>query len=335
VAGRAENYSDFGSTADGKIAARFEVIPQAALRGAYGTGFRAPSLAQSYFSSTATNFIGGVPFDIRTFPVESAEAQVLGAAALKPEESRNFSAGVSLEPVAGLSATIDFYHIRIEDRIVLSGNFVGPVVRALFQSRGLGGVGGGRFFTNAIDTRTNGLDVVASYGLLLGDAGLLRLTGGYNQTRSRVTRISDTPPELAAFQEALFDRVERGRIEQGQPRNNVNLTLNHAVRGFTVNLHNQRFGEVTARNARADGTLDQTFGAKWVTDLDVSYRLPQRVRIAVGANNLLDVYPDEWMDFNRGVDGALTTNGIYRFPGGVSPFGFNGRFVYLRLSYGR
>jgi iron complex outermembrane recepter protein len=330
VAGRVENYSDFGSTADGKIAGRLEFMPQIALRAAAGTGFRAPALAQSFFSSTATNFIAGVPFDIRTFPVASAEAQVLGARPLTPEESVNLSVGVSLEPISGFSATVDFYQIDINDRIVLSGNFVGPEVRALFQSRGLGGVGGGRFFTNAIDTRTRGYDVVASYGVILGNAGLLRLTGGYNQSRSEVTRVSATPPELAAFQEALFDRVERGRIERGQPRNNINLTINHTIHGFGLNFHNHRFGEVS--QFQANPALDQTFSAKWISDLDLSYRLPQRARIAIGANNLFDVYPDAWQDFDQ--RGPLSTGGIYRYPGGGSPFGFNGRFVYLRLSYG-
>ncbi len=338
LAGRTERYSDFGSTLDGKVAARFEPIDGFALRGAIGTGFRAPSLAQSHFSATSTNFlvVNGVntPFDIRTFPVNTPAARLLGAQDLQPEKSLNFSGGVSLEPLSGLVVTADYYAINIDDRIVLSGNFTGPAIRSLLAQQGLTGVAGGRYFTNAIDTETRGFDIVANYGVLLGDAGTLRFTGGYNQSRSKVTRVSSTPPELSAFQETLFDRVERGRIEAGQPRNNINLTVNHAVRGFAVNLHNQRFGEVTAFNSRADGTLDQTFSAQWVTDLDLSYRLPRRLRVALGANNLLDVYPDEWKDFNQGLSGALTTSGIYRFPGGVSPFGFNGRFVYLRLSYG-
>ncbi|MBW3631093.1 MAG: TonB-dependent receptor, partial [Gemmatimonadetes bacterium] len=216
-------------------------------------------------------------------------------------------------------------------RVVLSGNFTQPAVRQIFRERGLGNIGGGRFFTNAIDTETRGFDLVASYGLSLGRAGLLRATTGYNQNRTKVTRIASTPPELAAFQATLFDRTEEGRIEDGQPRNNLNVTLNLTAGNLALNLHNQRFGEVTAHNLKPE--LDQTFSPKWVTDLDVSYHLMQRLRVAVGANNLLDVYPDEWKDFSAGVNGALTTSGIYRYAGGVSPMGFNGRFVYLRLSY--
>jgi iron complex outermembrane recepter protein len=337
AAGRVERYSDFGSTADGKLATRLELLPGVAVRGAVGTGFRAPSLAQSYFSSTATNFIvvGGVntPFDIRTFPVASVEAQILGAQPLKPEHSLNLSGGISLEPVAGLVITADYYAIDITDRIVLSGNFTQPAVRALFEQRGLVGVGGGRFFTNAIDTETRGFDVVGSYAVMVGPTGTLRLTGGYNQSRSRVTRVASTPPELSAFQETLFDRVERGRIEAGQPKNNMNLTVNYTHGPLGVNLHNHRFGEVTQFNANPTGALDQTFAARVITDLDLSYRFMPQVRVALGANNLLDVYPDGWKDFDQA--GGLSTNGIYRYAGGVSPFGFNGRFVYLRVSYTR
>lgn len=339
LAGRTEHYSDFGSTTDGKIAARFEPIHGFAVRGAAGTGFRAPSLGQSYFSATSTNFVvvNGVntPFDIRTFPVNTPEAQILGAKPLKPEQSRNLSAGASVDLSSGLTVTADYYAINIDDRIVLSGNFIDPKVRQLFESRGFKGVGGGRFFTNAIDTKTRGLDIVANYGLLLGSAGSLRFTGGYNQNKTKITRITATPPELSAFQSDLFDRVQQSRMEVGQPRNNLNLTLNYTKSAFGMNLHNQRFGAVTVLDLNP--LLDQTFKAKWITDLDLSYQVVQRIKLALGADNILDVYPDSWKDWSDDpalrVKGVLTTNGIYRYTAGVSPFGFNGRTVYVKLSY--
>lgn len=336
IAGRVENYSDFGSTADGRIAARLELFQGLAVRGAAGTGFRAPALAQSWFSATSTNFqvVNGVntPFDVRTFPVSTAEAQLLGAEDLKPEESVNLSGGVAIDLPFGLQVTADYYAIDIDDRIVLSGNFTQQAVRDYFESRGFVGVGGGRFFTNAIDTETRGFDVVASYGILLGSNAQLRLTGGYNKNDTDVTRVSSTPPELSQFQSTLFDREQLGRIEHGQPKDNVNVTANLTAGIFGVNLHNQRFGEVTQFHA-TDANLDQTFSGKWITDLDVSVKLLNRIRAAVGANNLFDIYPDEWKDWGAGVNGALTTNGIYRYAGGTSPWGMNGRTVYLRLSY--
>jgi iron complex outermembrane receptor protein len=120
LAGRYENYSDFGSTTNGKVSSRFTMAPGYVLRGAASTGFRAPSLQQSYYSATATNFVnvGGnlQPFEIKTFPVNTPQARVLGATALEPEKSVNLSLGVALEPVRSLSLTVDAYQIDIDDR---------------------------------------------------------------------------------------------------------------------------------------------------------------------------------------------------------------------------
>ncbi|MGI9078080.1 MAG: TonB-dependent receptor [Gemmatimonadaceae bacterium] len=343
VAGRVENYSDFGSTVDGKLAARLDIVTGLALRGAVQTGFRAPSLAQSNFSSVATNFvlINGVntPFEIRTFAVGSPGARLLGAKDLEPEESVNLSAGVTLQPISNFSLSADYYNVDIDDRIVLSGNFIDASVRTLLENNGIPGVAGARYFTNAIDTRTKGVDVVLNYGMELEQAGLLRFTGGFNHNETSVTRVSDTPPQLAAVSTALFDRVQRNLIERGQPRNSVSLTLNHVIKSFATNLHTSRFGEITIYqsvtataadpNAPKDPTfrenLDQRFGAKWVTDLAFSYRFFDRLGLTVGANNVFDVYPDTVITPN-------TTRGIYRYSNSV-PFGFNGRYLYVRASY--
>ncbi|MBA3890174.1 MAG: TonB-dependent receptor [Gemmatimonadaceae bacterium] len=324
VAARAENYSDFGSTVDGKVAARLEIVPGLAVRGAAQTGFRAPSLGQSNFSSVATNFVGGVPFEIRTFAVGSPGAQLLGATALKPEESVNLSGGVTFRQGKNLSISADYYRVDIDDRIVLSGNFIDASVRNLLAANGIPGVSGARYFTNAIDTRTNGLDVVVNYGLNLEDAGLLRFTGGYNQNKTTVTRVTDTPPQLAAVSTALFDRIQRTLIEKGQPQNSIRLTLNHTWRQLSTNLHSSRFGEFTVFQGRADGTLDQTFDAQWVTDASVSYRMANGLNLTVGANNILDTYPDTLISGNQ-------TRGIYIYSG-QSPAGFNGRYAYVRAA---
>jgi iron complex outermembrane receptor protein len=333
VAGRYEDYSDFGSTTNGKVAARFEVTRKLALRGAASTGFRAPSLHQQYFSSTATNFIAGVPFDVRTFPVRTQEAQILGARPLTPEKSRNLSAGFAFEPTRSLSLTVDQYRITIDDRIVFSENFTGPAVQALFQQQGLTGVTGGRFFTNAIDTRTSGVDVVANYGRRLNDGAIVRLTAGYNQSKTKVTRVSSTPPALAAFQEALFGRVERSRIEIGQPRDNLLLSGSYDWKQVGLVLRTRRYGEVTSYGTTP--TLDQTFSARWITDIAGSYTLLRQLRVTLGIDNLADVYPDR-----NNNPGDYRTNscgnancGIFPYSG-ITPFGFNGRFVYARLSAG-
>ena len=224
AAARAEHYSDFGGTIDGKLTARVQPDPRFVVRGSVSTGFRAPSLAQSFFSSTATNFLnlgqGLVPVDSLTLPVGSPAAKALGAAPLAPENSRNASAGVAITPVPDLEVAVDYYHIAIDDRIVLSGNFTAPPVAALLAPFGANSA---RFFTNAIDTRTNGVDVTASYHVALDAAGDLRLRAGYNNTSTKIVGTIATPPELAAYASVLFDRIEQRRIECGQPKDNLRL----------------------------------------------------------------------------------------------------------------
>lgn len=330
VAGRVENYSDFGSTVDGKFAARLEIVPGLALRGAVQSGFRAPSLGQSNFSSVATNFVNigtpavNTPFEIRTFAVGSPGATLLGATPLKPEESVNVSAGLTFRVRNNFSVSTDYYDVKIDDRIVLSGNFTDPSVRNLLAANGIPGVSGARYFTNAIDTRTKGFDAVVNFGLELGTAGLLRLTGGYNRNDTEVTRVSATPPQLAAVSTALFDRVQRALIEKGQPKNSVRLTANHVFRNLTTNIHASRFGEFTVFQSNATGVADQTFGSQWVTDLALSYKFAQRFNVTLGANNVLDTYPDTLITANQ-------TRAIYMFSG-QSPAGFNGRYMYVRAA---
>jgi iron complex outermembrane recepter protein len=332
VAGRVEHYNDFGSTTDGKVTARFEPLPGFAVRGAVATGFKAPSLGQSFFSATSTNFIDGQPFDNRTFPVTNPIAQALGASELTPEQSTNYSFGLALNPVKNLSVTADYYQILIDDRIVFSGNFTGTAVRTFLESQGFTGVAGGRFFTNAIDTRTLGVDVVANYGFAIGATSTLRLTGGYNYNVNRVLRVAPTPAALSAFQETLFDRVERARIEVGQPRNNVYLSGVFSYQDLGLTLRTQRFGEVTSFGTPADGSLDQTFGAKWITDVAASYTFAQRLTFTAGVDNVFDVYPDV---NNQGNALAAGNNNFGIFPyNQISPFGFNGAFYYGRLTFG-
>lgn len=218
-AGRAERYSDFWSTVDGKLTVRVQPDRRFVVRGAVSSGFRAPSLAQSFFSSTATNFLnlgnGLVPVESLTLPVSSAPAQVLGAVPLQPEQSFNVSGGVVIAPVDAFDITIDAYRIAIDERIVLSGNFTAPRIAELLAPFSANSA---RFFTNAIDTRTNGIDVTANYRVKLDTAGDVTLRAGYNNTRTKVVGAVATPPELAAFESVLFDRIERRRLECGQPR---------------------------------------------------------------------------------------------------------------------
>jgi iron complex outermembrane receptor protein len=323
LAGRGEHYSDFGGTLDGKVTVRVQFDPRLVLRGSVSSGFRAPSLGQSFFSSTATNFLnlgqGLVPVDSLTLPVSSAPAQVLGAVPLKPENSQHASAGIVLNPVRSLDITVDYYRIAIDDRIVLSGNFTAPPIVALLAPFGANGA---RFFTNAIDTRTNGVDVSANYLLRLGDTGDVHLRAGYNNTRTRIVGTVATPPQLAGYESVLFDRIEQRRVECGQPRDSLRLGGDYRKGWLGANVSVARFGEFCSFTLNASD--DQTFTPKWLTDVEVSYHLG-RYTAAVGAENLFNVFPDRNIAVN-------SFNGIQTFPR-QSPFGMNGRMIYVRLGW--
>ena len=324
AAARSEHYSDFGGTLDGKLTLRVQPDPRFVVRGSTSTGFRAPSLGQSFFSSTATNFLnlgqGLQPVDSLTLPVDSPAAKVLGATPLKPENSRNTSAGVAISPVSKLDLTIDYYRISIDDRIVLSGNLTGPAIAALLAPFGANGA---RFFTNAIDTRTAGVDATASYRLTFSSAGDVFLRGGYNNTRTRIVGSVATPPQLAGFESVLFDRIERRRIECGQPRDSARLGGSWRRRRFGADVNVQRYGSFCS-TVSLNPADDQQFGAKWLTDASVSYRLAGYI-LTVGAENLFDVFPDRNTTVN-------SFNGIQTFPS-QSPFGMNGRTVFARVAW--
>jgi len=328
VAGRAEHYSDFGSTTTGKLSVRWEPIKHYALRGSLSNGFRAPSLGQEYFSTTSTNFIAvngvATPFDIRTFPVTSPEAKALGAQPLRPESSRNYGLGIAMQPTPNVSFTTDYYKIDISHRIVLSGNFIGTAIQTLLTNAGFPGVQGGRFFTNAIDTRTEGVDVVLQAGKDLGYAGMLRFTGGYNHNYTHVTHIDPTPPQLAAFQSVLFDRTEVGLTTVAQPHDNLRLNADWEWNKLGVNLGQSWYGGVTS--VASTPANDQTYSGKWITDLSLSYRLWDQLTVRGGADNLFNIYPDRTIAAN-------SSGGIFLYSG-LSPFGYDGAFYYLRLSVG-
>ncbi len=335
VAGRAERYSDFGSALSGLARARVQLAPGIAFRGTAGNGFRAPSLGQEYFSATATNLIAGQFLDIRTLPVNTAAAQTLGAKPLKAEHSTNFGAGFAVEPARNLGVTLDYYNIFIRDRIVLSGNFIGDTVRKQLTAIGVPGVQGARYFTNAINTRTQGLDVVANYSLAAGpQGGLLRLTGGYNNTRNYVTHVIPNPPQLGALGVNLFARDERGRIEVGQPRSNLLASASYDLRVFTLMARTQRYGAFTVIQPVSSPQIpDQTFGAKWITDVSLTANLQRRASLTVGSDNVGDVYPDRNVDFGNPQTGYSGNGNFGLNPySGYSPFGFNGRFVYARVN---
>ncbi len=352
AAGRYEHFSDFGSTINGKLAGRIEPVDGLAVRGSISTGFRAPGMAQQYFSTTSTNNVGGQLIEIGTFPVSSPIAIALGSQPLEPEESVNLGGGIVFTMVPGLSITADYYNIKIDNRIVLTENLQGADVVAILQSAGVVGTSG-RFFINGVDTRTQGLDVVANYQVPDFGAGRFRLSAGFNINDTKIT----DRREFSGFTaNRLFARQESLRLTDGQPSNKLNVSLGWDLDAFGFTLNANRFGKVLLPDSVTTATLnglpssdanpqirndisvapgdapgDVYLSPKWVVDLEARFRPIPALELAVGANNLLDEYPDRLLV--GVVDGVnYGTNTAFLPYSSQSPFGFSGRFVYGRVA---
>lgn len=329
IAGRYEDYSDFGSTLNGKFATRYELTDAIALRGAISSGFRAPSLHQQFFATNSTNNIGGTLVEVGTFPVDSAVAQALGSRPLQPEQSLNLSGGVTLKLLDGLSVTADYYRITIDDRIVITENLQGAAIVSLLQAAGFNNITSARFFINGLDTKTQGVDVIATYNLDLGELGAVDLTGGFNWNKTEITREVATLGPLAQIPGLdLFGRVESLRLERGQPRTKTNLSATWSKDILGVTLRSTRFGEVLS--PATNPVDDVLLSSKWVTDIEGRVQATDNVTLAIGANNVLDVYPDVNPTGVRPTGGNFSANNYFLPYSSFSPFGFNGRFVYAR-----
>jgi iron complex outermembrane receptor protein len=331
LAGRVEDYSDFGSTVDGKVTVRVQPHKRFVIRGAASTGFRAPSLGQEFFSTVSTNFtlVGGtfVPLEVVTAPVADPLARQLGAKDLKPEQSVNLSAGVVWNPIDALDLTVDLYRVRIDDRIVLSGNFTGGGLASLLREFGAGSA---RYFTNAVDTKTKGIDVIANYHDSLGSAGDLRLQVAYNKTDTDLLRIAPTPPELAQilnqtqFTNILFNDTEVRRFTCGQPEDNLRLVADWRKSSWGGTVRQSRYGDYCSIEDRTSDGIAQDFSADWVTDVELAYSRP-RFTIALGSQNVFNNFPDKNI--------LATSFSNSRTFARNAPFGYNGRYLYARLVY--
>ena len=327
VAGRFEDYSDFGSTFNWKMSHRVTLTDEFALRASVSTGFRAPSLQQQFFTSIATVFVDGEPTETGTFAPSSDVALALGSPGLDAEESDNFSAGFTYSPNADFNLTVDFYRIDIDDRIVLSNNLSGDAIEALLAGTGANRA---RFFLNAINSRTEGVDIVSTYTLNTAQYGAFNFNAGVNFNDNEVTDILDAPAVLqsAGFDQSnLFNDVELRRFETASPESKVNLGVTWSYDRYNATLRTTRYGEV--EDPSSIEARNEIIPSEWVTDLDVRIALTDGLSVSVGANNLFDVYPQPTRE---SVEEVTTFSNIFSYSG-FSPFGFTGRFVYGKVSY--
>jgi iron complex outermembrane receptor protein len=327
---RYEDYDDSsGDAVIGKFDARYELTDWLALRGAVSNGFRAPALAQEYYSSTSSQFrLVNNALDlllIKTLPVDSPQAKALGAQPLQPETSRNYSVGVTMTPLHNLNVTVDAYQIDVDKRIALTGTLTGSAVSSILVANGLSGDLSAQYYTNAINTRTQGIDLVATYRQDLWEYGSIRWSLGANYNTTDITHIKANPPQLAALGPSyvLFDRMSQGYLTTALPKTKVALGGNYTVRNWEVTLHETRYG---GYNILQDTpSSDRSFGPKWITDLEVAYHVNKSVTLALGANNIGNVYPSSNGIYN-------TTVGSGQYPS-TSPFGFTGGSYYARVQW--
>jgi iron complex outermembrane recepter protein len=315
VAGRYENYSDFGGTMNAKAATRLALTDALALRGSVSTGFRAPSLAQVHFNSTFTDFVGGVAVDKLIANNGSALTRALGIPDLTQETATNLSAGLTLRSGA-FRATVDAYQVDIDDRIVLTGAFdedddvIGADLRRL-------NVGAAQFFTNALDTRTRGLDVVMTYGMSAGGHELRwALAGNFNDMEQGVVK---TTQRLRGKEDIYFGAREQAFLVASAPPTRLTLSLDHAINRLSTNLRLMHYGRVTLIDWIDEADV---YPSRRVLDASLGYRMNDRAQITLGAANLLNAYP-------AAQDTETETGGVWD----AVQMGFSGTFLFARLNF--
>ena len=296
---RVEDYSDFGSNVSGKLALRYDFTDSFALRGSVQNGFRAPSLQQQYFATTSTNFINGVPYDITTFPATDPVAEALGSKPLDAETSINFSVGAVMQ-LGPVSLTIDAYRIDIDDRIVLSENLTDAVVRDYLTDLFDEPIGGGRFFLNGVNTETKGVDIVANWPIETDGAGHFDLTVAASFNDTKVTKVpppSDALGEIYAPNDPppLFGRVNVLTFEEGNPSDKFSAAVNWKMERLWCDAARDALWRGAGSGTTGiDGTSGQdvTLKSKTLVDLEARFDVTKSIRLALGAENLFDEYPD-------------------------------------------
>lgn len=326
---RFENYSDFGSAFALKLANRINIIDKYLnLRFSANTGYRAPSLQQKYYNKSNTFFINFnsvfYPFDVATLIDVDPIVQALTSTKLKAEKSINYSIGLTSQPFEYTTITIDAYMIDIDDRIVLSGYFMASDPKIAELIKDLKGVDAFQFFTNAINTRTKGIDIVLNQHFDLDNYGFTTLSFAANISEIDLVGDIKIPNNLidTSWRNSIFSREEIGRFKNAQPNTKFYFSLNHKVGNFNANIRLNYYGKV--QHLLNDPTYDQTFTGKTITDLSLAYRFFESMNLKFMVQNLFDIYPDKNKDI-------MQDYGRFPYNTAVSQFGFNGQTFVLGL----
>jgi iron complex outermembrane receptor protein len=330
AAARWEKYSDFGSTTTGKLSLRYDPTRQVGFRGTLSTGFRAPSVQQKFYSSVSTNLnSAGVLTETLTAREGSAVTKAFGIPNLKQETSKNASVGIVLRPVSNFSLTADLWRIDIDNRIVFSSNIAPesgacataaacPIKAILDPLK----VGQAQFFTNAIDTETKGLDIVADHTTRWPGSTLV-LSAQLDFNRTSVTGRHSDSPVLTGTQ--LFDDSQVTLIERGQPRQHHVVAADYTHGQWNGNVRANYYGEVQGQGFTAP--FVQTWDAKWIVDATVRYNFSKSTSLTVGSNNIFNTFPTKWDPVRAAPFPQLGFTYCWE----TCPFGINGRSWSARV----
>ncbi|CAN5188843.1 TonB-dependent receptor [soil metagenome] len=350
LAGRYEDYSDFGSATVGKLTARYDFNPMIAIRGTASTGFRAPTLAEEYYSATNV----APTFAVVQLPANSAAAKQIGFPDLKPEKSTNFSGGFVLHPIDHLQVTIDAYQITIKKRIIGTGVLIGQDGSTVISQNVLNAIAahgnvldptglsyvGVSVFTNAAKTRTQGVEVVANYASDFGDMGHVDWSAAVNYNKTEIKDIAPLPSQVVNVgygQTDLLGALARSYLETATPRFKTVLGAYWTLSKFSVNLRETVYGktsEIVSGNGTGNGGVTAKIGVKAITDLDVGYALTPSIKLSAGANNLFNKKAPLMPNVSDGAGGVKPADGsnVYNSPLGFSPYGINGGYYYGRVT---
>lgn len=333
LAGRYEHYSDVGDTLTGKFSTRVDLSDAFAVRGTVSNGFRAPTLAQANF----TSIVVSPTYANAQVAVSSPAARALGASPLKPERSTNYSAGVVARLFDALDVTIDAYQIAIRDRIVAGGVYNGQEALDALALQGISlpstvtpESASVQYYANGVRTRTRGLDVTARYRTPLGEGAAITWDAAANVNSTKVTRI-----DRDRNGNPLLNAQGIGYLTTAYPSSKIIFGGVFASEKWNVSLHEIRYGRTrsqltyyTGPDAFSNDTFrDFVNKPRWITNIEIGYRLTPALRASVGANNLFNTYPSRIPLENSYVGAA-------RYDTSSQQLGQDGGFYYLRLNFG-
>ncbi|THD62284.1 TonB-dependent receptor [Phenylobacterium sp.] len=350
LAGRYETYSDFGDATVGKLTGRYDFSPMFAIRGTISNGFRAPTLAEEFYSGTNVS----PEFAEVQLPPNSASAAIAGFSPLKPEKSTNYSVGFVAHPMDNLQITLDAYQIDISNRIVVTGLIFGSDVsggtnyvisQAVLNAITAHGnqldsgisYAGIAVFTNGVNTRTQGVELTANYASDFSEYGHVDWSAGFNYNKTDITKLAPLPAaDLSAApsiitQTSLLTPNALSALTDATPQEKAILGAYWTLNKWSVNLRESIYGPSSELVTTSNITTDLKVPTAAITDLEVDYKVIESVKLAFGANNLFNKRPPSIPNLpgtNQPADGGNILNAPMNF----APYGINGGYYYGRIT---